>query len=58
MLALPFLLGMALDMIGFAGNLIADRELPLFLAQPIVAANTAIPKPREKSVKWAGSCRT
>ena len=42
MLALPFLLGMALDVIGFVGNLIADRELPLFLAQPIVAASLIV----------------
>ena len=33
---------MALDVIGFVGNLIADRELPLFLAQPIVAASLIV----------------
>jgi hypothetical protein len=42
MLALPFLLGIALDVLGFAGNLIADRKLPLFLAQPIVAASLIV----------------
>ncbi|MDL9947387.1 hypothetical protein QSJ19_17730 [Gordonia sp. ABSL11-1] len=42
MLTVSFLAGMALDGFGFVGNLIAARELPLFLAQPIVSANLVV----------------
>lgn len=42
MLTVSFLLGLALDGLGFAGNLVADRLIPLFLAQPIVSANLVV----------------
>ncbi|MFT4087296.1 MAG: DMT family transporter [Gordonia sp. (in: high G+C Gram-positive bacteria)] len=38
----PYLIGMALDGVGFAANLVADRRLPLFLAQPVVSANLVV----------------
>ncbi|GAA3036046.1 membrane protein [Gordonia defluvii] len=42
MLSAVFLLGVSLDGVAFAANLVADRELPLFLAQPIVSANLIV----------------
>lgn len=42
MLSLWYLCGLALDGLGFLGNLVAARELPLFLAQPIVSANLVV----------------
>ncbi|GAB36114.1 DMT family transporter [Gordonia otitidis] len=42
MLTVSFLTGLALDGLGFAGNLVADRLIPLFLAQPIVSANLVV----------------
>ncbi|AFR46850.1 hypothetical protein KTR9_0182 [Gordonia sp. KTR9] len=42
MLTVSFLAGMALDGIGFLGNMVAARMIPLFLAQPIVSANLVV----------------
>ncbi|AZG46880.1 hypothetical protein [Gordonia insulae] len=42
MVTVSFLVGMVLDGVGFAGNLVAARLLPLFLAQPIVSANLVV----------------
>jgi drug/metabolite transporter (DMT)-like permease len=42
MLTVAFIAGMALDGIGFLGNLVAARMIPLFLAQPIVSANLVV----------------
>ncbi|MCF3938542.1 hypothetical protein [Gordonia tangerina] len=42
MLTVAFLTGIALDGVGFVGNLVAARDLPLFLAQPIVSANLVV----------------
>ncbi|MEE4023966.1 hypothetical protein V1Y59_12840 [Gordonia sp. PKS22-38] len=42
MLTISFLAGIGLDAIGFVGNLVAARDLPLFLAQPIVSANLVV----------------
>jgi drug/metabolite transporter (DMT)-like permease len=39
---LPYLLGLALDGVGFAGNVVALRELPLFLVESIVAASVGV----------------
>ncbi|MDS1115375.1 DMT family transporter [Gordonia westfalica] len=42
MLTVAFIAGMALDGIGFLGNMVAARMIPLFLAQPIVSANLVV----------------
>lgn len=42
MLTFAFIAGMALDAIGFLGNMVAARMIPLFLAQPIVSANLVV----------------
>ncbi len=42
MLSAVFILGLCLDGIAFVANLVAARELPLFLAQPIVSANLIV----------------
>ncbi|WGJ85867.1 DMT family transporter [Gordonia sp. SMJS1] len=42
MLTVSFLAGTALDGIGFLGNMVAARMIPLFLAQPIVSANLVV----------------
>ncbi|WP_439031110.1 hypothetical protein [Gordonia terrae] len=42
MLTVAFIAGMALDGIGFIGNMVAARMIPLFLAQPIVSANLVV----------------
>ncbi|GAB2657699.1 membrane protein [Gordonia jinhuaensis] len=42
MLTASFLVGISLDVLGFAGNLVADRLTPLFLAQTIVSANLVV----------------
>ncbi|MET9203115.1 DMT family transporter [Gordonia sp. NPDC003585] len=42
MLTAAFLAGLALDGLGFVGNLVAARLIPLFLAQPIVSANLVV----------------
>ncbi|MGV9793765.1 MULTISPECIES: hypothetical protein [unclassified Gordonia (in: high G+C Gram-positive bacteria)] len=42
MLTVSFLAGLALDGLGFVGNLVAARLIPLFLAQPIVSANLVV----------------
>ena len=42
MLTASFLAGLALDGLGFIGNLVSARVAPLFLVQPIVAANLAV----------------
>jgi drug/metabolite transporter (DMT)-like permease len=39
---LPFLLGIGLDLAGFAAELAALRSLPLFVVQAVVAANLAV----------------
>ncbi|WP_433174106.1 hypothetical protein [Actinoallomurus sp. CA-150999] len=39
---LPFLLGMGLDLLGFAAELAALRSLPLFVVQAMVAGNLAV----------------
>ncbi|MDL9937631.1 hypothetical protein QSJ18_12820 [Gordonia sp. ABSL1-1] len=41
-LTVSYLAGLCLDGLGFIGNLVAARELPLFLAQPIVSANLIV----------------
>ncbi|MFT4199928.1 hypothetical protein [Gordonia sp. (in: high G+C Gram-positive bacteria)] len=41
-LSATFVFGIALDAIGFIGNLVAARELPLYVAQPIMSANLAV----------------
>jgi drug/metabolite transporter (DMT)-like permease len=38
----PFLVSIALDMIGFVGQVVALRRLPLFAVQAITAANLAV----------------
>ena len=38
----PFLASLGLDLIGFAGQLVALRRLPLFAAQAIIAGNLAV----------------
>jgi drug/metabolite transporter (DMT)-like permease len=38
----PFIASLGLDLIGFAGQLIALRRLPLFAAQAIIAGNLAV----------------
>ncbi|NDZ97311.1 hypothetical protein G3I13_18410 [Streptomyces sp. SID6673] len=42
MLTVSFLAGLVFDGIGFIGNLVAAREIPLFLAQTIVSANLVV----------------
>lgn len=42
MLTVAFIAGLLLDGVGFIGNLIAARAAPLFLVQPIIAANLAV----------------
>lgn len=42
MLTVTFLGGLVLDGVGFISNLVAARIAPLFLVQPIVAANLAV----------------
>ncbi|QKT05846.1 hypothetical protein HUN08_00510 [Gordonia sp. X0973] len=37
-----FIVGLCLDTVGFAANLVADRNLALFLAQPIIASNLVV----------------
>ncbi|GAA3690609.1 hypothetical protein GCM10022204_01960 [Microlunatus aurantiacus] len=39
---LPYLVGLALDGFGFLGNVVALRELPLFLVESIVAASVGV----------------
>jgi drug/metabolite transporter (DMT)-like permease len=39
---LPYLLGLAADGLGFAGNVLALQRLPLFLVQSIVAASVGV----------------
>jgi hypothetical protein len=39
---LPYLLGLAADSVAFLGNLLAVRELPLFLVQSIIAGSVGI----------------
>lgn len=39
---IPYLAGLALDGLGFLGNVIALRELPLFLVESIVAASVGV----------------
>ena len=38
----PYLAGLALDGVGFLGNVVALRELPLFLVESIVAASVGV----------------
>jgi hypothetical protein len=38
----PYLLGLVCDALGFAGNVVAARQLPLFLVQTIMAASVAV----------------
>lgn len=38
----PFIASLGLDLIGFAGQLVALRRLPLFAAQAIIAGNLAV----------------
>ncbi|MEP9393926.1 DMT family transporter [Gordonia sp. VNK1] len=42
MLTATFIAGLVLDGLGFLGNLFAARTAPLFLVQPIIAANLAV----------------
>ncbi|MGC4933099.1 hypothetical protein ACLQ3C_05405 [Gordonia sp. DT30] len=42
MITVSFLGGLALDTLGFAGNMVAARTMPLFVAQPIIAANLVV----------------
>ena len=42
MLAPLFVLGMALDGLGFAGSLVSARQIPLFLSQTIMSANLVV----------------
>lgn len=42
MLAPIFIAGMALDLLGFAGSLVAARLIPLFLSQTIISANLVV----------------
>lgn len=42
MVTVAFLAGLVLDGVGFIGNLVAARSLPLFLAQPIISANLVV----------------
>ncbi|GAC70955.1 hypothetical protein [Gordonia soli] len=42
MLTVSFLIGVALDSLGFVGNLVSARLAPLFLAQTIVSANLVV----------------
>lgn len=37
-----FIAGMALDVLGFAGSVVAARQLPLFLSQTIISANLVV----------------
>lgn len=39
---LPYLLGLAADGVAFLGNVVAARELPLFLVQSIMAASVGV----------------
>lgn len=39
---IPYLAGLALDGLGFVGNVVALRELPLFLVESIVAASVGV----------------
>lgn len=39
---IPYLAGLALDGLGFLGNVVALRELPLFLVESIVAASVGV----------------
>ena len=39
---MPYLAGLALDGVGFLGNVVALRELPLFLVESIVAASVGV----------------
>lgn len=39
---LPFLAGLALDLVGFVFSLVALRSLPLFLVQSVIAANVGV----------------
>ena len=39
---IPYLAGLALDGVGFLGNVVALRELPLFLVESIVAASVGV----------------
>lgn len=41
-LTVSYLAGLVLDGVGFLGNMVAARLLPLFLAQPIVSANLVV----------------
>lgn len=39
---LPYLFGLALDGVGFLGNVVALRQLPLFLVESVVAASVGV----------------
>ena len=39
---LPYLAGLALDGLGFVGNVVALRQLPLFLVEAIVAGSVGV----------------
>lgn len=39
---LPYVAGLALDGVGFAGNVVALRQLPLFLVEAIVAGSVGV----------------
>ncbi|WP_125079162.1 hypothetical protein [Mycobacterium sp. P7213] len=41
-LTTAFIAGMALDVIGFVGNIVAARLIPLFLSQTIISANLVV----------------
>jgi len=41
-LTTAFIAGMALDVIGFAGNIVSARLIPLFLSQTIISANLVV----------------
>ncbi|CRZ14935.1 DMT family protein [Mycolicibacterium neworleansense] len=42
MLAPVFIVGIALDLLGFAGSLVSARLIPLFLSQTIISANLVV----------------
>ncbi|MGV0784454.1 hypothetical protein, partial [Mycolicibacterium sp. XJ775] len=42
MLAPIFIVGMALDLLGFVGSLVSARLIPLFLSQTIISANLVV----------------
>lgn len=42
MITVSFLIGFVLDALGFIGNMVAARTMPLFVAQPIIAANLVV----------------